>query len=272
MSAGYNDSTQQVFVPFCTSPRQPNRPEQGQRYKSADSAVHKTVRCSHLFGFLVFLIIIVILILIIFLVIFFFLLRLLRIIFLLLFGCLNLTQCFPLRRKAVGLSFVIGNDDIVKDRAALHLPQVEADETEVIVLVDSVVILVLRIRDLLRLPETLVGRVRDPLAVPVTLVGGVVFHGPLPLSVLLIVPVVGLLGLAVHHPLLLHPVVGLLVLGVVDHGVVHPIVGLLVVGVRDLLWLQHLPVLLDGALVDLLLVDLDAYRVVRLQDHGVEMG
>merc|ERR1712051_795118 len=241
MSAGYNDSTQQVFVPFCTSPRQPNRPEQGQRYKSADSAVHKTVRCSHLFGFLLIFFIIVILILIIFLVIVFFLLGLLRIIFLLLFGRLNLTQCFPLRRKAVGLSFVIGNDDIVKNRAALHLPQVEADETEVLVLVDGVVVLVLGIRDLLRLPETLVRRV--------------VLHGRLPLSILLIVPVIGLLGLAVHHTLLLHPVVGFLV-----------------VGVGDLLRLQHLPVLLDGTLVDLLLVDLDAYRVVRLQYHGVEMG
>ena len=79
-----------------------------------------------------------------------------------------LTEVLQCRgESAIEPSCIVGDDDVVEDGVALDLPQVEADEAEVIVLVQVVVIDVLRVGDLLGLPEALVGRVGDSL------------HGPL---------------------------------------------------------------------------------------------
>mmetsp|Transcript_118987 Transcript_118987/g.348458 ORF Transcript_118987/g.348458 Transcript_118987/m.348458 type:complete len:246 (-) Transcript_118987:535-1272(-) len=216
---------------------------------------------------LLLLSIVVVLLLILLLLVF----SLLCIVLLFLLALLQLAEIFPLLRKAVSLGLVVGDDDVVEDGPTLDLPQIEANEAKVLVLVHAVVVLVLRVGNLLCLPEALVGRVGDPLPVPLALVRRVVLHRCLPLAILLVIPVVGLLRIAVHNPLLLNPVVGLLVLRIVNHGLVRPVIGLLVSWIWDLLWLQHLPVLLDGALVDLLLINLHPNGVVRLQDHPVEV-
>merc|ERR1712083_394761 len=106
---------------------------------------------------------------------------------------------------------------------------------------------------------------------PIAFVSRIVLHWGLPLTIFLIIPVIGLLGLLVD-PLLISPIVWLLVLGVVHHAIVDPIRRLFVVGVRDLLRRQEFPIFLQRALVDLLCVDLNPDRVVRLHDQSVKMG
>merc|ERR1712226_231968 len=132
------------------------------------------------------------------------LLSLIRGVGLLLLGLLDLAELLPLLGKGVRLSDVIGDDDVIKDGAALNLPEVEADEAEVIELVDAVVVHVLRIGDLLGLPEALVRRVGDPLHGPIALVGWIVLHRGLPLAVLFIIPVIWLLRLRINNALVPH--------------------------------------------------------------------
>merc|ERR1719401_1685261 len=230
---------------------------------------------SHLFFLLVLLVILVVVIVIVVIVAGIVLLvllgGLLGLLVLLVLLLLDLVLRLPLGRELVRVSQALRDDNVVEDGASLDLPQVEANEAEVRVLVHLVVVDVLRVGDLLGLPEALVARVGDPLDGPLAFVVGVVDHGRLPLAILLVIPVVGLGGLGVDNALLLDPVLGLLGLGVVHHRVVDPVLRLLVLWIRDLLRLEDLPVLLDGALVDLLLVDLDADGVVRLEDHAVQV-
>merc|ERR1719174_3251463 len=80
---------------------------------------------------------------------------------LLLLSLLMLTQCLPLGCKSISLSLIIANDDVVKNGATFHLPQVKANETKSIVLVHCLVILVLRIINLLGLPYALVRWIRQ---------------------------------------------------------------------------------------------------------------
>merc|ERR1712232_549316 len=68
-------------------------------------------------------------------------LRLLRLILCLLSGSLDFRKFLPLLCEGVSLSEIVGDDDIVEDASALPLPQIEAEETKV-VLVYHVVILI----------------------------------------------------------------------------------------------------------------------------------
>merc|ERR1712241_725178 len=144
-------------------------------------------------------------------------LGLLRIVLHLLLGILMLAEGLPLLHEGICLGNIIRDDHVVKDGAALHLPEIEANETKVRILTEGVVVHILRICNLLRLPTALVGRVRNALDVPITLVGRIVLHRGLPFAILLIVPIIRLLRLLVDNPLLLGPIVGLRVLGVVHH-------------------------------------------------------
>merc|ERR1712060_668059 len=231
---------------------------QGLSTKRHAHTYHKTVAVlgaiSHLLRIVLLIIVIIVIILV--LRVLLLLLRLLRIILLLLLRLLHLIQVFPFLCKTVGLSLVVTDDDIVEDRATLDLPQVEAKEAKVCKLVNRIIILVLWICNLLCFPDSLVCRIRDSLAVPFALEFRVVLHRCFPLSILLIIPVIWLLSLTVHNPLLCHPIIWLLILRIVNHRIIRPIIRLLVFRVRDLLWLQHLPIILDGALVDLFLIDL----------------
>merc|ERR1712039_10129 len=121
--------------------------------------------------------------------------RLLFVIFLLLACFLHLVHCLPLLSEAVCLSNIISDDDVVEDGLRLHLPQIETNESEVGVLVDSIIIHELGIVDLLGLPHTFVLWVGDSLCLPITLVLWIVLHGCLPIPWLLVFWVCNDLGL-----------------------------------------------------------------------------
>merc|ERR1719506_2859854 len=114
--------------------------------------------------------------------------------------------------------------------------------------------LILRIVNLLDLPETLVGRIGDSLDRPLSFVIWIVLHWSLPFTILLIIPVIWFLSFRINNALLGDPVVRLLVLRVVH-----------------LLRLEDLPVVSDRTLVDLLPVNLHADCVVRFHHKSVEV-
>merc|ERR1719265_1999840 len=141
----------------------------------------------------------------------------------------------PLCSKSVSFCLIIADDHIVENGAALDLPQVEADEAKVGIAVDLVIMLVLRVVNLLDLPEALVCWVGDALDGPLTLVVWIVLHWGLPLAILLIIPIIWFLVLRIIH-----------------HGVLDPVGRLLVLRVIDLLWLEDFPAVCDEDFVDLL--------------------
>merc|ERR1712070_822134 len=194
----------------------------------------------HVFRLFLVLLIIVIIIALVFLLLVFLLLGFISFF---LFFLFIVAESLPFCCKSISL--VITDNDVVKDRTTLPLPQVEADEAKVCVFVHLVVILVLWIIDFLCLPEAFVCRVGDALDGPVPLVSWIVLHRGL-------------------------PVIRLLVLRVIHHGVFNPIGWLLVLRIWDHLGLQHLPIVLDGALINLLLIDFNTHCVVRLKHQPVE--
>ena len=176
------------------------------------------------------------------------------------------------------------------------------------------VLKVIRIRDLCWSPDTLVCWVINVLRGPFALVGrvflgwwlpltaagdfltfGVWYHWRNPVTIFLIIPIFGLLGLWIwdHGRLILEPVVGLsgflinnlkwsvlipiFGLGsfwVGNFGLVDPVLGLGVLGVVDLLFWVHgwREVLEKIALFARLAVDLDFELVVFVDDKSVEIG
>merc|ERR1712050_609658 len=216
----------------------------------------------HIFCLLfVLLFIVIVIVLFVFLVIG----GLLAVILLFLLGILRLTQLFPLLGKSISLRNIIRDNHVVENGSSLNLPQIKADKTEVIKLVNGVIVHIFGIGDLLGLTDALVGWIRDALAVPITLVCSVVFHWRFPFAILFIVPIVWLLGIGVHDTFLFHPIIRLLVLWIINHGIICPILWLFVGWIRDLLWLQNLPILFNGSLINLFLINLDANRVVWLE-------
>merc|ERR1712012_984662 len=140
--------------------------------KVKTSILNKIVGFLHLLCFFLVLftiLIILVVIVFIFLAVLLFVLGLLCIILLLFLGRLNFAKCFPFGRKTVSLSFVISDDDVIKDGATFNLPQIEAYETEIFVFVNIIIIFIFRICNLLGLPKPFVCWVRNPLARPVTL-------------------------------------------------------------------------------------------------------
>eukprot|EP00756_Hemistasia_phaeocysticola_P019617 Hpha_TRINITY_DN15673_c3_g1::TRINITY_DN15673_c3_g1_i1::g.97975::m.97975 len=167
----------------------------------------------------------------------------------------------------------VGDDDVVEDRARLHLPQVDTDTRQLLgAHVQVLVLNVLGVGDALGRPHTLVRGVRDTLGLPLALELRVRDLGGLPGTVVLLIPVLRLLGLRVRDRLrLVAPVRGLRVLGVVHLSVVHPVTGLRVRGVVDLLRLQERPVLLEGSGLLLLTIDLHLVGAVVVDDRGVHV-
>lgn len=75
-------------------------------------------------------------------------------------------------RKLLGLLQAVGDQDVVKDGAGLDLPQLEANVLDVLLQVQLVVVLVLRVVDVGRNPDALVGGVVDPAGIGCGVVGG----------------------------------------------------------------------------------------------------
>merc|ERR1712061_62689 len=116
------------------------------------SAINKIAGLLHLLCFFLVLLIILIRVIFVFLAILFLFLGLLCIILLLLLGRFDVAERFPFGRKAVSLGLVVSDDDIVKDCATLDLPQVEANEAKIFILVNVVIILVFGVCKLLGFP------------------------------------------------------------------------------------------------------------------------
>merc|ERR1712187_683712 len=211
---------------------------------------------AHFFGlFLLFVVlIVVILVLLVLLVVS----CLLAVILLLFLSSFDLAQCFPLLCKGISLALVVSHDDVVKDSTTLDLPQIEADEAEVIKFINTVIVLVLRICNFLCLPDALVCWIGDSLAIPIALVCLIVLHWCFPLTIFLIIPIVRFLRIAVYNTLLFNPIIWFFVLRIVDHGFISPIAWLRVGRVCNFFGLQHLPIFLDRPFVNLFLVNFNA--------------
>lgn len=178
----------------------------------------------------------------------------------------------------------------------------------------GLVLKVVGVLDLAGSPDALVGRVVNVRSSPLALVVGVLLHGLLPgtatrgvgtlgvgdhggdpVTVLLVIPVLGLLGLGVgdgerliDEPVLrlssllidnlersvLIPVLGLLGIGVSDAGLVNPGIGLGVLGVVNLLRRvdRGQEVLEQAASLDLLVVLLDDVCVVGVNNERVQLS
>merc|ERR1711904_625395 len=172
---------------------------------------------SHLVAILLFIKVIIIIVIIIrrFVFLLGFLFLGLRVVLFLFLSFLNFRKRLPFLCEVIGFSAIISDDDVVEDGATLHLPEIETDEAKVSVLIDAVVVLVLGVVDLPCRPHTFVCRVRDSLHEPLSLEIWIVFHWSLPLTILLIIPIFGLLGVCIHNALSLDPILGLLVLRIV---------------------------------------------------------
>lgn len=178
----------------------------------------------------------------------------------------------------------------------------------------SLVLEVGRVGNLAGSPRTLVGRVVNQRSAPLALVGRVLLQrgrpgttsrdfvalgigdrGRDPVTILLVIPVFGLLSLGVRdagrlvlQPVignggiliddlegrLLIPVLGLLGFGVRDLGLIDPVSRLLVLGVVDLLGRvdRGVEVVNKGAVLDGLAVNEDLEGLVGPDDQGVEGG
>merc|ERR1719385_461655 len=131
---------------------------------------------------------------------------------------------------SLGLSGVVCDHHVVENGAGFHLPQIEADLAVLCIFADvlGIVGVVLRVVNLW--------------VHPWALVVGVVDLGRLPLTVHLIVPVLGLRRVGVSDVLGLVPVLWLDVLRVIELGLINPIIWLLCLGILNLLGRQEVPV------------------------------
>ena len=126
--------------------------------------------------------------------------------------------------ELLGDGLLVGDEDVGEDRAGLHLPDLDTDDTNVVVGVDLRVVAVLGVGDDRVHPRALVGRVGDLARRPLALVLGVGDARGLPLAVELLVPVVGLLGVGVGDELGdIVPALRLDVLRIVDLLLVDPV-------------------------------------------------
>lgn len=208
----------------------------------------------------------------------------------------------------------VTNVHVVEQNVALHGPDLETDGAHGLEVGGGLVLEVVGVGNLAGGPRTLVGRVVNHGSGPLALVLGVLLHGASPLAaargigalgvgdsgrdpvtILLVIPVLGLLGLGVGDAggLVLQPVSGLLsllvqnlersllipVLGlgslrVSDLDLVDPVGGLLVLGVVNLLLGVdgRGEVLQKASLLDGLAVDQHLEGLVRVHDQSVEGG
>merc|ERR1712228_984441 len=169
----------------------------------------------HFFRLFLFFLIVIVVIFIFF--VFLVICGLLRIVLFLFLCFFDLAHVLPLFGKDVGLGRIVSNDDIVKNGTTFDLPQVKPQETKIVELVNTVIVFVFGIRDLLGFPNTLVSWVGNSFPVPITFVRWIVFHWCFPLPILFVVPIIWLFGITVNNTLIFDPIIGFLVFGIIDH-------------------------------------------------------
>mmetsp|Transcript_22755 Transcript_22755/g.35975 ORF Transcript_22755/g.35975 Transcript_22755/m.35975 type:complete len:260 (-) Transcript_22755:31-810(-) len=178
-----------------------------------------------------------------------------------------------LLREGLRLLQGVRHQEVVEDRARLHLPQLKAHVCAALAPVVQLVVLhIVRVGDHGVLPGALVVGVLYPLGLPLALVLRVVNHGGLPLAVLLLVPVVRLLrvrvgdlGRDVVVPL------WLCVLRVVHHFVVYPILRFGDVWIFDLLWLQEVPIIFQVTTLHTRIINEDLESIILFHMKSVQV-
>ena len=216
--------------------------------------------------------------------------------------------------ELLGILDGVTDVDVVEEDVVLHGPDLEANSAHGLKVGGVLVLVVVGVGDLARSPGALVVGVVNERSAPDALVLGVLLHGLSPgaatrnlealgvgngrgdpVTVLLVIPVLRLLGLRVgnglqliNEPVLGHgsllidnlvgriliPVLGLLGLGVGNAGLVNPVLGLGVVGVVNLgLGVDgRNKVLEEAALLDGLAILLDEIGVVGVDNERVELS
>ncbi|KAI6761764.1 hypothetical protein HG531_002317 [Fusarium graminearum] len=207
----------------------------------------------------------------------------------------------------------VADVNVVKEDVVLHGPDLEANSSHGLKVGRGLVLEVVGVLDLAGSPGALVGRVLDVRSGPLALVVRVALHGLgpgatargigtlgvgnsrcNPVTIFLIIPVIGLLSLGVRNgnglllePVLrlgsllvndleggfLIPVLGLLGLRVRDTGLVNPVLGLLIIGVVNLGGGVdgRGEVLQEAASLDFLVVLLNGIGVVGVDDQSVKL-
>merc|ERR1719339_530739 len=186
---------------------------------------------------------------------FFSLLSLLLILFSLHLGLSVLDGSPGLLSDLLGLGSIISDQEVVEDGAGFDLPQIKTNVAHILALVQVIVGSVVWVVNLGVNPGSFVGGVGDLLGLPFALVVGVIDERVLPFAVHLVIPIFGFDGGLIGDGLIIIPVFGFGCLGVLD----------------GLGW-EEVPVLIQTARFDLLVIDENLVFVVGGEDEGVEMG
>merc|ERR1740117_2402458 len=95
-------------------------------------------------------------------------------------------ECLSLGSELISFSNIVGDNDVVKDGATLHLPEVEANEAKVSKLVHFLVVDIVWVGNFLSLPDALVSGVGDTLDGPLALESWIVNHWCLTITITII--------------------------------------------------------------------------------------
>merc|ERR1739838_493896 len=165
----------------------------------------------------------------------------------------------------LGLGSIISDKEVVEDGARLNVPQIL---TLVQVIIGGVVWVV----NLGVNPGSLVCGVGDLLGLPFALVVGVIDERVLPFAVHLVIPIFRFDGVLVGNVFGLLPILGFDIGFIGDGFIIIPVFGFGCLGVLDGLGGEEVPVLIQTARFDLLVIDENLVFVVGCEDEGVEMG
>merc|ERR1739838_246863 len=196
--------------------------------------------------------------------------------FLILFSlhlCLSVLDGSPgLLSDLLGLGSIIRDKEVVEDGARLNLPQIKTNVAHILTLVKVIVGGVVGVVNLGVNPGSFVGGVGDLFGLPFALVVGVIDERVLPFAVHLVIPIFGFDGVLVGNVFGLLPILGFDIGFIGDGLIIIPVFGFGCLGVLDGLGGEEVPVLIQTARFDLLVIDENLVFVVGREDEGVEMG
>mmetsp|Transcript_10163 Transcript_10163/g.17726 ORF Transcript_10163/g.17726 Transcript_10163/m.17726 type:complete len:318 (-) Transcript_10163:509-1462(-) len=177
-----------------------------------------------------------------------------------------------LLRELLSFLNIIGDEEIVKNRSGLHLPDFNANVSQWGELVHSRVVYVFRVRDDFGLPFPFIRRVLDHLRLPFAFVAWIIDQWGLPLPIILLVPVIRLLRIGISYlSRLIIPAGGFRVFRIWYLSLIDPVGGLLVVRIRNFLRRQQRKIVIETTRLDLLLINLNLISVIRLYNQRVQV-
>merc|ERR1739838_194621 len=158
----------------------------------------------------------------------------------------------------LGLGSIISDKEVVEDGARLNLPQIKTNVAHILTLVQVIIGGVVWVVNLGVNPGSLVCGVGDLLG--------------LPFAVHLVIPIFRFDGVLVGNVFGLLPILGFDIGFIGDGFIIIPVFGFGCLGVLDGLGGEEVPVLIQTARFDLLVIDENLVFVVGCEDEGVEMG